>query len=747
MNNISLKNYLITTVLTISSSASVFAGENINTTDISSLKQTVLPHKNFAGMNGLIEYKLTLSPESQGGAKHALQKNSIYRFGAKSIKLHFKHFELPEGAYLEVSNSNGSEVYRYGQLVADRDGYTFDVKAGDDGINQFSAMSISGEQVHLKLVAADGSELTQGYHVEIDALYQDFGTKGITLLNLNNDSKIMNQCSLGTDLREDIACYENKGFDAEVDRSRPTAYLRTFDPVNNPRGWGHCTAWRVGSGNLMMTNNHCISSQEDVNLTEITFNYQNNTCNIDNDTDLDYTGAVDLSTGIKITADRLLKTDRALDYALFSISDSQMQKISQFGFYELDTNIPDKGQRIYIPQHPAGSPKKLAIESRATSSGYCEVVYSEMNQGSNPLDGGAEVGYKCDTYGGSSGSPVLSAQSNKVMAIHFGGGCRTASNFNVNRGKRMSEIWPTIAHFFDSTPNDGKPTAQTSFSIKESDVTFKNNSYDLDGSLVSHFWDFGDGISKYIDINHFYHRYDNPGNYRVTLTVTDNDGNTDSTEMFVTIGDIAVVSEPINNGDKILNINAQKNQWRYYLANIPKGVSEMNVRISGGTGNANLYSLYGQQPRLDEYSCATTGSGNWESCLITDVKAGSYYFGLYAAETFNNLTLRFDYTLGKPSFLNISQITAPAKTWRHYEIQVEKGTRQLVISTTANNGDADLYVRYNNKPNANNFNFSSTSANSNERIILNNPKQGTLYVSVFAWSAFNQLTLKATPSN
>jgi len=53
-----------------------------------------------------------------------------------------------------------------------------------------------------------------------------------------------------------------------------------------------------------------------------------------------------------------------------------------------------------------------------------------------------------------------------------------------------------------------------------------SDSYDLDGTIISYFWDFGDGINAtgiVVD-----HSYADDGNYIVALTVTDNDGATDT---------------------------------------------------------------------------------------------------------------------------------------------------------------------------------------------------------------------------
>ncbi|MEM2779860.1 MAG: PKD domain-containing protein [Candidatus Bathyarchaeia archaeon] len=53
-----------------------------------------------------------------------------------------------------------------------------------------------------------------------------------------------------------------------------------------------------------------------------------------------------------------------------------------------------------------------------------------------------------------------------------------------------------------------------------------SGSYDLDGTIVSYFWDFGDGSNETGIIA--YHIYATNGTYTVTLTVTDDQGATDS---------------------------------------------------------------------------------------------------------------------------------------------------------------------------------------------------------------------------
>jgi PKD repeat protein len=71
-------------------------------------------------------------------------------------------------------------------------------------------------------------------------------------------------------------------------------------------------------------------------------------------------------------------------------------------------------------------------------------------------------------------------------------------------------------------PANTPPTADYSFEISSLKVTFTDGSIDSDGTIVSWFWDFGDGTSN--TPQNPRHRYRNPGTYTVTLTVTDDGG-------------------------------------------------------------------------------------------------------------------------------------------------------------------------------------------------------------------------------
>ncbi|GEM_PF-2631507 len=84
-------------------------------------------------------------------------------------------------------------------------------------------------------------------------------------------------------------------------------------------------------------------------------------------------------------------------------------------------------------------------------------------------------------------------------------------------------------------PTNQDPNASFSYSCNELACDFTDNSSDSDGTIASHAWTFGDGGSA--SAANPSHSYGSDGSYTVTLTVTDDDGATDSTSQAVTVAE------------------------------------------------------------------------------------------------------------------------------------------------------------------------------------------------------------------
>lgn len=106
-----------------------------------------------------------------------------------------------------------------------------------------------------------------------------------------------------------------------------------------------------------------------------------------------------------------------------------------------------------------------------------------------------------------------------------------ASNLTLSETILLDSTLTEISHnTFDGAFHTTAPKAQFTYTTTQpttgENVTFNaSNSYDLDGTIVSYEWDFGDGTTGTDMV--ITHSYGTEGSYTVTLLVTDNDGLSD----------------------------------------------------------------------------------------------------------------------------------------------------------------------------------------------------------------------------
>ncbi|MFN7136064.1 MAG: M4 family metallopeptidase [Thermomonas sp.] len=65
------------------------------------------------------------------------------------------------------------------------------------------------------------------------------------------------------------------------------------------------------------------------------------------------------------------------------------------------------------------------------------------------------------------------------------------------------------------------------------------------------------------------------------------------------------------------------------------------IKISGGTGDADLYVRAGSTPTTSSYTCRPYLTGNNETCTLTPTSATTYYIRVYAYSAFSGVTLSY----------------------------------------------------------------------------------------------------------
>lgn len=230
---------------------------------------------------------------------------------------------------------------------------------------------------------------------------------------------------------------DNRQFAWQVAQQDPTKFNRSMAVgriINNRTGEGG-TAFRIGPENRLMTNAHVLNSG---NPRDYRIEFQGKHGNV-----------------TTVNGDRLLSFSprgNGLDYALFTVAPHQFDKIREFGHLDIDPRGAQPNQGIYIPQYGEINGqyhhKTFAIaDDTQTGSGSGRVREVYRHSSAEQLK--QRVQYTMDVKPGSSGSPVISSDTHKVVALNNGNN-GTPGPWARNVASNMMDIWRQIKGFFDS---------------------------------------------------------------------------------------------------------------------------------------------------------------------------------------------------------------------------------------------------------------------------------------------------------
>ncbi|MFV8782992.1 S8 family peptidase [Microbulbifer sp. SA54] len=88
------------------------------------------------------------------------------------------------------------------------------------------------------------------------------------------------------------------------------------------------------------------------------------------------------------------------------------------------------------------------------------------------------------------------------------------------------------------------------------------------------------------------------------------------------------------------NLSGSSGAWQHFTLNVNSGMAALEVLMSGGSGDGDLYVRYGAQPTTSSYNCRPYRWGNNESCSISNPQAGTWYISIRGYSAYSGVTLQ-----------------------------------------------------------------------------------------------------------
>lgn len=95
--------------------------------------------------------------------------------------------------------------------------------------------------------------------------------------------------------------------------------------------------------------------------------------------------------------------------------------------------------------------------------------------------------------------------------------------------------------------------------------------------------------------------------------------------------------EPINRS--ITNINVSAGSWQRFSQSLNTQYASLDITMSGGSGDADLYVNFGTPSSDSEYLCRPYKNGNSETCSFSAPQTGNWYIDLKGYSNASNVTL------------------------------------------------------------------------------------------------------------
>ena len=216
-------------------------------------------------------------------------------------------------------------------------------------------------------------------------------------------------------------------------------------------------------------------------------------------------------------------------------------------------------------------------------------------------------------------------------------------------------------------------------------------------------------------------------------------------------GDTTPVEPPPEPGELVsaldLLLSGDKGETQPFAIEVPEGATMLTVRLTGGSGDADLYLRHGEAPTDTVFDCRPYQGGNEELCEVEAPAAGVWHVQVRGYLPFTDVQLLGEVTApeGPAPEQGLDEVVAGAKGEEAlFSIDVPEGASTLTVTLSGGTGDADLYVNQGATVSQNDWDCRPYKGGNEESCVMSAPAAGPWSVLLHGWSDYAGATLTAT---
>jgi pseudolysin/vibriolysin len=203
----------------------------------------------------------------------------------------------------------------------------------------------------------------------------------------------------------------------------------------------------------------------------------------------------------------------------------------------------------------------------------------------------------------------------------------------------------------------------------------------------------------------------------------------------------------LSNGVPVSGVSGAAGADNNFSIQVPAGASNLVMSISGGSGDADLYTKFGTMPTTSSYDCRPYLNGNNESCTVSAPQAGTYYIKVHGYSSYSSVTVKASYTTGGGGGGGTTSVNLPTVTtgnWSATYTETVQAGHTVKFAISGGTGDADLYVRAGAAPTTSAYSCRPYLTGNNESCTFTPSTTTTYYIKVRAYQTFSGVTLTET---